>query len=120
MSPTVSLSGLSITAALGELPYAQSIEGWGRDEWGTGNWGENTTTVIIDGLEMTSLQGPSGWGQAPWDEMIGWGGDLRCETTQLSIAALTGIEATWKRRYSYFHFRYDFLISLDQLKWEQD
>ena len=43
---------------------------------------------------MTSLQGPSGWGQAPWDEMIGWGGDLRCETTQLSIAALTGIEAT--------------------------
>jgi len=93
-SPTVSISGLSITAALGELPYAQSIEGWGRDEWGTGNWGENTTTVIIDGLEMTSLQGPSGWGQAPWDEMIGWGGDLRCETTQLSIAALTGIEAT--------------------------
>jgi hypothetical protein len=94
-SPTVILTdSLLATASLGTLPYAQSEEGWGRDEWGTGNWGENTTTVILDGLEITALQGPSGWGQAPWNEMIGWGGDLRCETTQLTIAALTGIEAT--------------------------
>jgi len=93
--PVVAVSGFSITASLGTLPYAQSEEGWGRDEWGIGNWGENTTTVAdITGFEMTAALGPSAWGQAPWDEMIGWGGDLRCETTQLSIAALTGIEAT--------------------------
>jgi len=93
-SPTVSLSGFSITASLGTLPYAQSESGWGRDEWGIGNWGENTTTVIISGFEMTGHQGPDAWGQAPWGEMVGWGGDLRCETTQLSIASPTGIEAT--------------------------
>ena len=92
-SPVVSVSGFSITGSLG-TPYAAAEEGWGRDEWGYGNWGENTTTVILDGLEITALQGPSGWGLAPWEEVIGWGGDLRLETTQLSIAALTGIEAT--------------------------
>ena len=93
-SPVVSVSGFSITAALGTLHYAQSVEGWGRDEWGYGNWGENTTTVIVDGLEMTTGFGPSGWGQAPWNEMVGWGGDLTLTTTQLSIAELTGIEMT--------------------------
>ena len=93
-SPTVSISGLSITATLGTLAYAQSESGWGRDEWGIGNWGENTTTVLPEGLEMTGGFGPDGWGSAPWDEIIAWGGTLRLETTQLSIAALTGIEAT--------------------------
>ena len=92
--PVIAVSGFSITAALGTLPYAQSEEGWGRDEWGYGNWGENTTTVIVDGLEMTGRFGPDGWGQAPWDEMIGWGGDLTLTTTQLSIAELTGLEMT--------------------------
>ena len=92
---TVVISGLSITGSLGTLAYAQSEEGWGRDEWGYGNWGENTTTVAdITGLEMTGHQGPDGWGAAPWNEQISWGGGLTCETTQLSIAALTGIEAT--------------------------
>ena len=94
-SPVVSVSGFPITASLGELPYAQSIEGWGRDEWGIGNWGENTTTVAdITGFEMTGHQGPDAWGQAPWNEMITWGGGLTCETTQLSVEALTGIEGT--------------------------
>jgi len=92
--PVVTLSGLSITGSLGTLPYAQSESGWGRDTWGSNNWGEDTTTVRIDGLEITGYQGPSGWGLSPWDEMVSWGGDLSCETTQLSIAALTGIEAT--------------------------
>ena len=87
-------TGYSITASLGTLDYAGSIAGWGRDSWGDNDWGENTTTVTVDGLEMTGLQGPSGWGLAPWNEMIGWGGDLRCETTQLSIVSLTGLEAT--------------------------
>jgi len=93
-SPVISVSGFAITASLGTLPYAQSESGWGRDEWGYGNWGENTTTVIVDGLEMTTGFGPDGWGSAPWDEMVSWGGDLTLTTTQLTIAALTGIEAT--------------------------
>jgi hypothetical protein len=93
-SPVVSVTGYSITASLGELPYAQSEEGWGRDEWGIGNWGENTSTVIVDGFELTGGFGPDGWGSSPWEEMVSWGGDLRFDTTQLSIEALTGIEAT--------------------------
>ena len=94
-SPVVSVSGFPITASLGTLPYAQSESGWGRDEWGIGNWGENTTTVAdITGFEMTGHQGPDAWGQAPWNEMITWGGGLTCETTQLSVEALTGIEGT--------------------------
>ena len=93
--PVVTLTGFSITGSLGTLPYAQSEEGWGRDEWGYGNWGENTTTVVLtDSFEIAASQGPSGWGEAPWNEQIGWGGDLRCDTTQLSIASPTGIEAT--------------------------
>ena len=94
-NPVVNLSGFGITASLGTLPYAQSEEGWGRDEWGIGNWGENTTTVeILTGLEMTGHQGPDGWGAAPWNEQISWGGGLACDTTQLSVEALTGIEGT--------------------------
>ena len=43
---------------------------------------------------MTGGLGPDAWGEAPWNEQIGWGGTLRLTTTQLSIAALTGIEIT--------------------------
>jgi len=93
--PVIALTGYSITASLGTLAYAQSEEGWGRDEWGYGNWGENTTTVVLtDSFEITAGLGPSGWGIAPWEEQVSWGGDLSLTTTQLSIAALTGIEAT--------------------------
>jgi len=94
-NPVINLTGFSITGSLGTLPYAQSEEGWGRDEWGIGNWGENTTTVVLtDSFAITGIQGPAGWGESPWEEQVAWGGDLRFETTQLSIAALTGIEAT--------------------------
>jgi hypothetical protein len=92
--PVIALTGYSITGALGTLPYAQSEEGWGRDAWGQNNWGENTTSVSISGLEMTGRFGPDGWGSAPWNEEVFWGGGLTLTTTQLSIAALTGIEAT--------------------------
>ena len=92
--PVINVTGFGITASLGELPYAQATDGWGRDSWGDNAWGENATTVILDGFEISASQGPSAWGQAPWDEMVGWGGDLRCDTTQLSIEALTGIEGT--------------------------
>ena len=92
--PVIALTGYSITGALGTLPYAQSEEGWGRDAWGENNWGENTTSVSLSGLEMTGRFGPDGWGSAPWNEEVFWGGGLTLTTTQLSIAALTGIEAT--------------------------
>ena len=93
--PVVPLTGYSITAALGTLPYAQSEEGWGRDEWGYGNWGQNTTTVpLTTSLEMTGGFGPDGWGVSKWNEEVFWGGTLSLTTTQLSIAALTGIEMT--------------------------
>jgi len=92
--PVIAVTGYSITGALGTLPYAQSEEGWGRDEWGYGNWGQNTTTVIVDGIEMTEGFGPDGWGISKWNEEVFWGGTLALTTTQLSIAALTGIEAT--------------------------
>ena len=62
---------------------------------------------------MTALQGPSGWGLSPWEEMVFWGGDLSCETTQLSIAALTGIEATLSLGTPTLN--YDFLLDLTGL-----
>ena len=90
----LTLTGLSITASLGDLAYAAATDGWGRDSWGDNAWGENATTVELTGLEMTGRFGPDGWGSAPWNEQISWGGELTLQTTQLSIAALTGIEAT--------------------------
>ena len=93
--PVVALTGYSITAALGTLPYAQSEEGWGRDTWVIGNWGQNITTVpLTTSLEMTGSFGPDGWGISKWNEEVFWGGTLSLTTTQLSIAALTGIEMT--------------------------
>ena len=92
--PVISVSGFALTTALGTFPYAQSEDGWGRDEWGYGNWGQNTTTVIVDGFGISATQGPAGWGEAPWNEQIGWGGTLAFTTTQLSIASPTGLEIT--------------------------
>jgi hypothetical protein len=43
---------------------------------------------------MTGRFGPDGWGSAPWDEQISWGGGLSLTTTQLTIATPTGIEIT--------------------------
>ena len=67
-SPTVAVSRFRQSqASLGTLAYAAAIEGWGRDEWGYGNWGENTTTVAdITGFEMTAGLGPEGWGRHEW------------------------------------------------------
>ena len=87
-------TSFSITASLGDLAYAGATDGWGRDSWGDNAWGENAITAELTGLEMTGRFGPDGWGSAPWNEQISWGGDFTLQTTQLSIAALTGIEAT--------------------------
>ena len=43
-------TGYSITASLGELPYAGSTEGWGRDQWGQNDWGADTYTVPVTGF----------------------------------------------------------------------
>ena len=74
-SPVVSIDGFSITSELGELPYAQSEEGWGRDEWSIGNWGQNTTTVSIEGLSMSAHLGPEGWGINSFGDGQ-WGGEF--------------------------------------------
>ena len=90
-SPTVAVSGFSITASLGTLAYAASEEGWGRDEWGYGNWGENTTTVIVDGFEMSAGLGPEGWGRHEWG--IGAWGEQNCVTIEIGTP-VTGLEIT--------------------------
>ena len=60
---TISLTGLSMTSALGDLAYAAAIEGWGRDAWGDNNWGENESTVFLTGLSATTTLGAliPGW-----------------------------------------------------------
>ena len=63
---SVSLTGLSMTATLGDLAYAAADDGWGRDAWGDNAWGENATTVTLDGLEMTAGLGAEGWGRSTW------------------------------------------------------
>ena len=91
----LTLTSLLATSSLGSLAYAGSTEGWGRDAWGDNEWGTNIHTVpLTTSLEMTAGFGPGGWGISPWEEQVSWGGDLALTTTQLSIAALTGIEMT--------------------------
>ena len=91
----LTLTSLLATSSLGSLAYAGSTEGWGRDAWGDNEWGTNIHTVpLTTSLEMTAGFGPGGWGISPWEEQVSWGGDLALTTTQLSIAALTGIEIT--------------------------
>ena len=87
-SPVVSIDGLSITSELGELPYAQSEEGWGRDEWSIGNWGQDTTTVSIEGLSMSAHLGPEGWGINSFGDGQ-WGGEFTFNVE--SIIVPTGV-----------------------------
>ena len=88
-------TSLLATSSLGSLAYAGSVEGWGRDAWGDNEWGTNIHTVpLTTSLEMTAGFGPDGWGVPKWNEEVFWGGTLSLTTTQLSIAALTGIEMT--------------------------
>jgi hypothetical protein len=85
---------LLATSSIGSVT-AGSDRGWGADAWGDNNWGENIATVTnLPSLEMTGGMGPEGWGIAPWEEQVSWGGSFILTTTQLSIAALTGLEMT--------------------------
>jgi hypothetical protein len=88
---SVSLTGLSMTATLGDLAYAAADDGWGRDAWGDNNWGENETGVTLTGLEMTAGLGAEGWGRSTW------GNDTWGEESVLNIEIgepLTGLEIT--------------------------
>jgi len=88
-SPVVPLSGVPAMAmSVGTFDYAQSIEGWGRDEWGIGGYGTNTTTVEVDGLTMDMGQGPEGWGVSAWGDN-NWGGELIIKPE--SVVGLTGV-----------------------------
>ena len=91
-SPTIAISGLSITTTLGTFPYAQAEDGWGRDEWGTGNWGQNTTTVLVDGMDMTTSLGPDGWGVCSWGEAY-WGGPFAFTNIESNIG-ISGLQIT--------------------------
>jgi hypothetical protein len=91
----VSLTGLSTTTTLGELPYAAADDGWGRDGWNVGNWGDNTTTVPLTGLTATTTvgtfpyaQATDGWGRDAWNQNA-WGQD----GITVSLAGL-GLTAT--------------------------
>jgi hypothetical protein len=91
---SASLTGFSITAALGDLAYAAADDGWGRDAWGDNAWGENATTVILDGFEITTRMGPDAWGTGTWSDST-WGGQPFALTTTPAMAiGVTGLEAT--------------------------
>ena len=111
-SPTVALTGLSMTGVLGTLAYAQSEEGWGRDEWGYGNWGENTTTVIVDGFEMSTGLGEEGWGRSTWgNDAWGQGNVVDIEIgTPLTGLAITGSLGTPTPNYDFIFTLSDSLL----------
>jgi len=104
---SVSLTGLSITAALGDLAYAGSTEGWGRDTWGLNDWGADTYTVPVTGLEMTAGLGLEGWGRSTW------GNDAWGEESIVNIEIvepLTGFEITASLGTP--QINYDFIFTL--------
>ena len=87
----LTLTGLSITSSLGDLAYAGSTEGWGRDTWGLNDWGADTYNVPVTGLEMTAGLGLEGWGRSTW------GNDAWGEESIVNIEIeepLTGFEIT--------------------------
>ena len=68
---TVSITGLSITAALGE-PDSYPEQGWGRSTWGSDDWGDFSLTFVPTGYSMTGSVGElaaaseQGWGRSTW------------------------------------------------------
>ena len=87
----------AITASLGDLAYAASEEGWGRDAWGDNNWGENETTVSLTGVSATAslgdlayAQSEEGWGRDTWGSNQ-WGEDtIDVTLSGLSITSHLG------------------------------
>ena len=106
---SVSLTGFSITATLGDLAYAAADDGWGRDAWGDNNWGENASGVTLTGLEMPAGQGAEGWGRSTW------GNDAWGEESVVNIEIgepLTGLEITGSLGTP--QLNYDFKLTLTE------
>jgi hypothetical protein len=90
--PVITLTGLGLTASLGELTYAQSTSGWGRNAWGDNNWGENTSTVILTAPDSLTASLPAvGWGDQGWSDDA-WGGEYFLDPAD--VVGLTGVSAT--------------------------
>ena len=51
---TVSLTGLSITATLGDAD-SYPEQGWGGDAWGDEDWGGAGTTIFPTGFSITGF-----------------------------------------------------------------
>jgi hypothetical protein len=78
-SNAVELSGISLSATLGTLEFAGSVNGWGRAEWGSGAWGI-TGSVLAGGQSLSADLGTIsvealveiGWGRGGWGNRA-WG-----------------------------------------------
>lgn len=79
-STAVELSGISLSATLGTLEFAGSVNGWGRSEWGSGAWGITGSVLAGSQFLQTDLGtisvealveigwGRGGWGNRAWGE----------------------------------------------------
>jgi hypothetical protein len=79
-STAVELSGISLSATLGTLEFAGSVNGWGRAEWGSGAWGITGSVLAGSQFLQTDLGtisvealveigwGRGGWGNRAWGE----------------------------------------------------
>ena len=93
---TVTLSGLSITATLGEAASFPEI-GWGRDAWGDENWGDSNLILPVTGLSITATLGDlayaasiAGWGRDSWGENDWGDSSLSIPVTGFSITGSLG------------------------------
>ena len=109
---TFTVTGLSSTASIGDLPFSGNENGWGRLTWSQADWGDANTVdqgwgrlawgiesygdspnVLLSGLQATSAVGSvtaeirPGWGTLNWGEN-GWG------TVDEGIENLIGLQAT--------------------------
>ena len=109
---TFTVTGLSSTASIGDIPFSGNEDGWGRLTWSQADWGDANTVnqgwgrlawgiesygdspnVLLSGLQATSSVGAPyveirpGWGTLDWGEN-GWG------SVEEGIENLIGLEAT--------------------------
>ena len=97
-SPTVAVSGLSMTGSLGTLAYAAATDGWSRGSWGEDDWGDDTLSIPITGLAITGSLGvpdvypEQGWGRQTWGSEP-WG-DSDNPVVQISGLSMTGVLGT--------------------------
>ena len=49
----IELTGVSLTATIGTLEFAGSVNGWGRAEWGSGAWGITGSVLAVEEAGVT-------------------------------------------------------------------